>query len=95
MPGSNHVQDRNAVKFRGFARGACWYSHGVSWSLLLIPGALLLVSLILAGSAAMEGWILSPRSLIVSAARARRSPPEYTEAFVATQFERLLRHHQR
>ena len=60
------------------------------WALLSIPGSLLVIVGILILSAAVEGRVLSPRSMILSAARARRTPPEYTEAFVAREFERLL-----
>ena len=53
------------------------------------------VSGLLALSAMLEGRVLSPRSMIVSAAKARRSQPEFTEAFVAREVERLLREVQR
>ncbi len=42
-------------------------------------------------SAVAERRLLSPRRLILGAARARRSTPEFAEAFVARQFDRLLR----
>ena len=67
-----------------------------TWVLLLsIPLALLLPCGLLALSAAAERRILSPRSMIISAVRSRRSAPEFTEAFVARQFERLLKNVQR
>ena len=59
--------------------------------LLTVPGTLALLSVVLWVSALADKRFLSPRSLILSAARARRTTPEYTEAFVARQFERLLR----
>ena len=65
------------------------------WFLLSVPGALLLLCGLLALSAVVESRVLSPRSMIVSAVRARRTGPEYTEQFVARQFERLLRDQQR
>jgi hypothetical protein len=66
------------------------------WTLLLtIPVTLGLPCLLLVMSAAAEERILSPRSMILSTARARRSTPELTEALVAREFERLLRTAQR
>ncbi len=63
-----------------------------SWVvLLLVPGSLALLMGILMLSQAVEQRVLSPRAMIVSAARARRSPPEFAETFVAAQLERLLR----
>lgn len=46
-------------------------------------------------SAWVESSVLSPRSMIVSAAKARRTTPEYSEAVVAREFERLIRDAQR
>lgn len=67
-----------------------------AWILILcIPVALLIPCALLALSALAEEQILSPRSLIVSAVRSRRSGPEFTEAFVAREFERLLKDTQR
>lgn len=63
--------------------------------LLTIPLALLIVAGLLALSTALERAVLSPRAMILSAARARRAPPEFAEAFVARQVERLLRDAQR
>ena len=65
-----------------------------AWFLLTIPGTLLLLSAVLYLSAFAEERLLSPRSLILSTARARHATPEYAEAFVARQFERLLREYQ-
>lgn len=78
-----------------FRHALWWYRHGVSWSLLAIPASLALTVALLALSALVEQRVLSPRSMIVSAARARRTGPEYTEAIVAREFERLLRNSQR
>ncbi len=64
------------------------------WLLLTIPVTLLLLSGVLFLSAFAEERLLSPRSLILSTVRARRASPEYAEAFVARQFERLLREYQ-
>lgn len=60
-----------------------------------VPGTLVVLSALLWLSAAAEQRFLSPRSLILGAARARRTTPEYTEAFVARQFDRLLRESER
>lgn len=57
---------------------------------MFIPMALLIPCVLLALSAMAEKQILSPRSLIMSAIRSRRSGPDFTEAFVAREFERLL-----
>ena len=62
-----------------------------AWLLLAVPGTTAVLSVVLALSAAAERRFLSPRSLIVGVARARRSTPEFAEAFVAGQFERILR----
>lgn len=66
-----------------------------AWLLLSIPATPLLLGAVLLLSAQAEERFLSPRSLILSATRARRNSPEYAEAFVARQFERLLREYQR
>lgn len=60
-------------------------------SLLTIPGAVVVLMGILSLSQAVEQRVLSPRAMIVSAARARRTSPDYVEGFVAGQLERLLR----
>lgn len=65
------------------------------WLLVLtIPTALLIPCCLLALSAFVEQRALSPQSLILSAARARHSAPEFTEALVAREFERLLKNAQ-
>jgi hypothetical protein len=61
-----------------------------AWPLLAVPATLLLLAAILSLSAWAESRFLCPRSLIVGAARTRRTSPEYVEAFVARQYERLL-----
>ncbi|MGH9179143.1 MAG: hypothetical protein ACRD0N_11410 [Acidimicrobiales bacterium] len=61
-----------------------------AWPLLAIPGTCALLALLLFMSAYAEQRFLSPRSLIRRAVRARNTP-EFAEAFVARQFDRLLR----
>lgn len=64
-----------------------------AWSLLLIPGSLAFLCSLLAMTVVAEQRVLSPRALIIKAARARRVGADYThtEALVAQQYERLLR----
>lgn len=62
-----------------------------AWLIAAIPGTVVLLAAILALSAIAEQRFLSPRSLILAAVRARRSTPEYAEAYVARQLEQLLR----
>lgn len=59
--------------------------------LLSVPGAVVALMGILSLSQVIEQRVLSPRAMIVSAARARRTSPDYAEGFVAGQLERLLR----
>lgn len=61
------------------------------WWLLAVPGTSLLLGAILYLSAVAEERFLSPRSLILGVVRARRNTPEFAEAFVARQFERILK----
>jgi hypothetical protein len=61
-----------------------------AWALVVVPGTCALLAGLLFMSAYAEQRFLSPRSLIRRAVRARNSP-EFAEAFVARQFERLLR----
>lgn len=61
------------------------------WFLLAVPGTCVVLATVLYLSAVAERRLLSPRRLILGAARARRNTPEFAEAFVARQFDRLLR----
>jgi UPF0716 family protein affecting phage T7 exclusion len=63
--------------------------------LLLIPGTFGLLLGLLLLSAWVEERVLSPQSMILQVARTRASTPEYAEAFVAREFDRLLRQAQR
>lgn len=63
--------------------------------LLVIPACLLILAGLLFLSAEVERRVLSPRSMIISAVRARRGSPEVAEGLVAREFERLLRDYQR
>jgi hypothetical protein len=59
--------------------------------LLVVPGALLALAALLVMTAVVEQRVLCPRSMILSTARAKHASPEYAEAFVAKEVERLLR----
>lgn len=59
--------------------------------MLSIPVTVLLLAGVLYLSAFVEQRFLSPRAVVLSSVRARRSTPEYTEALVAKQFEELLK----
>ena len=58
--------------------------------LLAVPGTCVLLAMILFLSAAAEERFLSPHRLVRKVVFARRNTPEFAEAFVARQFERLL-----
>jgi hypothetical protein len=58
---------------------------------LSIPITVLLLAGVLFLSAFVERRFLSPRAVVLSTVRARRSSPEYAEAMVARQFEDVLR----
>jgi hypothetical protein len=59
--------------------------------MLSIPMTVVLLAGLLFLSAFVERRFLSPRAVVLSSVRARRSTPEYTEALVAKEFEELLR----
>ncbi|MEO7836832.1 MAG: hypothetical protein ABIS21_04245 [Acidimicrobiales bacterium] len=61
------------------------------WLIATIPATVLLLATILALSALVEQHVLSPRSMLLAVVRGRRNTPEYTEAYVARQFELMLR----
>jgi hypothetical protein len=61
-----------------------------AWEVLVVPAALGSVAVLLALTAWLERRVLSPRALILSAARARRGSAGHVEALVAEQCDRLL-----
>lgn len=68
-----------------------------SLGVLLVPAALLVVTLLLFLTAWLEENVLSPRSLILHTVRTRshRVRPDQVEQLVAAQSERLLRNFER
>ena len=59
-------------------------------ALALVTVSLGVISLLLFGMCWFEQRVLSPKALIVHAARARQAPPEHVEKLVARQSERLI-----
>jgi hypothetical protein len=62
-----------------------------AWAVLLVPAALGSLALLLVLTTWLEQWVLSPRAIILSAARARRGSAGDVEALVIKQCELLLR----
>ena len=58
--------------------------------LVMVLASLGLLSLLLFGISWFEQRVLSPKALIVHAARVRQARPEHVEKLVARQSERLL-----
>ena len=61
-----------------------------AWAVVLAVAALAGLALLLGITAWIERWVLSPRALILSAARARRIQPDHLEALVTQQCDLLL-----
>ena len=81
---------------KGLSRAKVGYDSNVQFPLILaIPAAFAVLCGLLALTVLVEQRILHPRSMILSTARARKVSPEYAEAFVARETERLLRDVQR
>jgi len=59
-------------------------------SMVLVLVSLGLMSLLLFGMTWFEQRVLSPKALILHAARSRQGAPEYVETLVARQSEQLL-----
>ena len=59
-------------------------------ALVLVLVSLGLLSLLLFGMSWFEQRVLSPKALIVHAARSRQAAPEYVEKLVTSQSEQLL-----
>jgi hypothetical protein len=59
-------------------------------SMVLVLVSLGLMSLLLFGMTWFEQRVLSPKALILHAARSRQAAPEYVETLVARQSEQLL-----
>jgi hypothetical protein len=63
--------------------------------LILVPLSLGTISFLLFGMSWFEQRVLSPKALIVHAARSRQAPAEAVEVLVAAQSEHLLQGLQR
>ena len=63
----------------------------MTWLILLVPAALLLMCGLLGLTAWLEESVLSPRALILKTLRTRRAEPEHVERLVAEQYEKVLR----
>jgi hypothetical protein len=61
-----------------------------AWGVLLVPGALGVLAVLLVLTTWLEQWVLSPRALILSAARASRAAPGHVEALVVQQCDLIL-----
>lgn len=59
--------------------------------LLAVPLSLMVLCGLLALTVVVEQRVLCPKSMILSTAKARSVSPEYAEAFIARETERLLR----
>lgn len=81
----------------GFACRAVRYMQAMpTWVIpIVVTAAFAIMVGVLWLSAWVESNVLSPRSMIVAATKARRTSPEYSEALVAREFERLIRDAQR
>ncbi|MDQ1402062.1 MAG: hypothetical protein QOG03_378 [Actinomycetota bacterium] len=66
-----------------------------AWSVLLVPATLAMLFGMLMLTVYAENHLLSPRSMILHVAKARKGRPEHAEQLVAREFERLLRDSQR
>jgi len=64
--------------------------EGMLSSMVLVLVSLGLMSLLLFGMTWFEQRVLSPKALILHAARSRQAAPEYVENLVALQSEQLL-----
>ncbi|HVL93169.1 MAG TPA: hypothetical protein VM264_07480 [Acidimicrobiales bacterium] len=57
---------------------------------LSIPFTLVILAAVLALSAVAEQRVLSPRAMVIRVVRARRTSPDFVEAFVARECAPLL-----
>jgi hypothetical protein len=66
-----------------------------AWSVLLVPATLSMIMGMLLLTVYAENHLLSPKSMILHVAKAKKAQPEHAEQLVAREFERLLRESQR